>query len=244
MPSYIFMGTVLVDSVRITSTRLTADFEATDSTPACSIKAQVIENHVLARVKAAGELSDDACDEVRNLVQQFAYDACIAEGITGGIWIAVAINMCIGPSGAIRMSFDNRATKLRNIFVRRGIDSDDLVPLYLHKDGYFLRLALHDVNNGLADTMFMRSHFYRAMESLRNSVAPKNQYGTVANQWKAFRYALGIKRENYALQPNQAERHADYSDHTMPSREEVQALEAAIADIVCRYVKWFKTNKM
>lgn len=244
MLSYIFIGTVLVDSVRITSTRLTADFEATDSKPACSIKAQVIENHVLARVKAGAELSDDACYEIRELVRQFAYDACIAEGITGGVWVAVAINECIGPSGNIRMSFDNRALKLRNIFARRGIDRDDLLPLYLHEGGYFLRLALHDINSGLADSMFMRSHFYRAMESLRNSVAPKSQYGSVAKQWEVFRGELGLKRGNYALRPDQAERHADYTVHTMPSRKEVHVLQAAVADVVCRYVKWFKRNKL
>lgn len=224
--------------------RLASKLEAGPDFPAGDVSVQITDNRVVARFVTDKILSDVECATIRNVVQDVASSVCDSAAILEGAWTVVTIDTCLRPDGQLRMRFSNAWQRLKLAFQERGINANDIASINLHPDGFFLRLALDDLNAGLMEPKFMRSHFYRAIESLRNSVSPLAQAVDRAKRWEAFRAALDIDRAQIALLTNHAERHGDYGVAPPMSAQEVDMTLASIAEIVTKYVRWFKAYKL
>ena len=154
---------------------------------------------------------------------------------------AVFVDSCVGPDGRLRMYFGNAVLRLQQAFASRKVTSEDIISINLHERGFHLRLALDDINHGLANPKFMRSHFYRAVESLRHSVTGSLGLAESA-QWEAFRNKLNIDRARIEALMHHPERHGDYARALPMSSSEVEVILEIIAEVISQYVKWFKAN--
>jgi len=244
METFLFIGTVLPDTNRISSPPVGVMLEAERDYPSGTVTIQVADNRLIASFVTAKKLTDDECATMRNVVQDIASSVCDAAAIIEGAWTIVTIDTCLYFDGSIRMRFSNASQRLKLAFQEHAVVSNDITAINQHPDGFFLRLALDDLNAGLMEGKFLRSHIYRAVESLRNSVAPANENTDRSKCWEIFRTALGIEHSHVALLTNHAERHGDYANADPMSSQEVDVALCGIADLISRYVRWFKAKKL
>lgn len=244
MPTYVYVGTVLPDTNRISSPLITVQLPSGPDYPPVKVNVQIADNRVIASCEIDAEFSDIACATIRNIVQDVASSICDSVAIVQGAWTIVTIDSCISMDGRFRARFSNAFDHLKKAFARSGVIFSDIAQINLHPEGYPLRLALDDINSGLMEIKFMRSHFYRAAEALRRSVSPPSPRRNNRQSWEDFRIALGISREQIELFAHHAERHGDYGNAVPLASTEVDLILDAIADLISRYVNWFKENRL
>ncbi len=244
MTTYVYIGTVLPDTTRISSPLVTVHLPAGPDYPQVSINTQIADNRVVSSCEIEATLSEVACATLRNIVQDVASSICDSAAILQGAWTVVTVDSCLNADGSIRARFSNTLPHLKEAFAQCKVTSEDIAQINLHPDGYFLRLALDDLNSGLMEMKFMRSHFYRAVESLRRSICPASLGLTNAQSWETFRAALDIERDQIELFVHHAERHGDYENAVPLIGLEVDRIVDAIADLISRYVRWFKANRI
>ena len=244
MHTYLFIGTVLPDSTRVTVTNKNVTLEAGPDYPAGTVSIQIINNRVIGTFLTEVELTDVGCLTVRNIVQGVASSICDVVALMDGAWTYVTIDTCLNSNCTIRMQFGNSEYHLASVFKSKDITSEDIFIIIEHPEGFYLHQALSDVNSGLMQAKFMRSHFYRAVESLRNSVTSETKNSDDKKNWEAFRTALGIERIHVDIFQDNNERHANYSITVPMSGKEVEVALAGIAEIISKYVRWFKANRL
>lgn len=244
MKTFIFIGTVLPDTARVSSPDLDVRLDRGMDYPSGTIRVRINDNRVIGIFRTEQALTDVGFATIRNIVKDIASSICNAAAIVQGAWTVVTVDTSIDVDGNTQRRFSNASDRLRAAFQRYGITADDITLINQHADGYFLRLALDDLKAALMDQKFMRSHMYRAVESLRNSVAPSSIYGERANCWKAFWKTLDVDRSKVKNFSYQEERHADYASARPLSSEEVDANLDAIVCILFRYIGWFKSTKL
>jgi hypothetical protein len=244
MPTFVYIGAVLPETVRVSSRAIAVSLSAAADYPATTINLQIVDNRVVASCQVDSDLSDVACATLRNIVKDVASSVCDSVAIVQGAWTVVTIDTCLNPNGTVRARFSNASPSLKRAFARNAVSSDDIVRINLHKDGYSLRLALDDINSGLMEPKFMRSHFYRAVEALRVSSSPPGSSTSGANAWETFRNATGVERAQIEILANHAERHGDYGNANPMSNADVDAAVEAMASIMGRYIAWFKRTKL
>lgn len=244
MQTFLFIGSVLPETSRISSPQIGVKLEAGPDFPAGDVSVQITDSRVVARFLTDRGLTDIECATLRNVVQDVASSICDSASILEGAWTVVTIDTCLTSDGQLRMRFSNASHRLKLAFQEQGVSASDIASINLHADGFFLRLALDDLNAGLMEPKFMRSHFHRAIESLRNSVLPVAEGLDRAKRWEAFRAALDLDRAQIAVFTNHAERHGDYGVAPPMSAQEVDVTLVGIAEIVTKYVRWFKANKL
>lgn len=242
MFKYTFIGTVLPETTRINAAGISVNLEAGPDYPEAQINMHIVDNKVVTTCHVAVELSDVACATLKNIVQDANSSLCDAVAILQGAWTVVAIQLCLNSEGIIRMKFGNSSERLKLGFEQNGVNINDIVSINLHPNGFFFRLALDDLNIGLMEGKFMRSHFYRAIESLRRSICPPSDNLTNAQSWEIFRNTLGVTREQIELFAHHAERHGDYRNAIPLSGAEVDNALDTIAYIFGSYVRWFRAN--
>lgn len=212
--------------------------------PAGEVIVQITDNRVTASFRSEESLTDVGCATMRNIVQDVASSICDSAALLEGAWTIVSIDSCLNSDGTIRMRFSNASDKLRKAFHDRQTTSEDISEINQHPQGFYLRLALDDLNAALMERKFMHSHMFRAVESLRHSVAPQDENTDRKKSWEKFRTALGIDRNHLLLQRNDAERHGDFGNAASMSSHEVDDYFVAIADLIARYIRWFKATKI
>lgn len=240
---YTYVGTVLPDSTRINSPVVDVQLAAGPDHPAFRLRTQILDNRVVAVSDVAEDLSDVECLTIRNIVADATSSICDSAAILEGAWTVVIVDTCIGPNGLLRMRFSNALPRLKEEFARHDVCSSDIVAINLHPQGFHLRLAFDDLNSGIMDVKFLRSHCYKAVESLKNSVSAEQNLN--ANEkWTHFRKSLGVDRATLEHLVHQEERHGDYSKARPMSGAEVDSVLAAIAEVIGAYVSWFRREKL
>ena len=211
--------------------------------PELTLQTQILDNRVVSLCDVPETLNDTACLTIRNIVEDFASSICDSVAILEGAWTIVAIDTCVGPDGLIRMRFSNATPRLKEELANQNVSPDDIASINLHSQGFHFRLALDDLNAGLMEKKFLRSHCYKAVEAMKNSVCagldlPSNQ------KWVHFREALHIERDTLDLLVHQEERHGDYANARPLSGAEMASVLAAIAKVIGAYVAWFKRERL
>lgn len=243
MYNYTFVGSILPGSTRIEAQGVSVMFEAGEDYPAVNIKISISKNMVFAACATETEFTDQSCATVRNIAEHLTDSICQSVAVLQGAWTVVTIDACLNADGSIRMRFSNASALLQEAFTKHGVTPQDIFMNNQHPDGFFLRLALDDINSGLTG-QFMRSHFYHAVESLRRSVCPPSAEVNNVQSWQTFRDELGISREQIELLADHAERHADYRNAVPLTGSESRAVQEAIAQIIGSYIDWFKRKKL
>lgn len=244
METYYFVGIIFSDSIRITTKEVIVDTPKTLSLPKSAIYLRVMDNHILAKVETKEKIKNKKRFlELSEWVKSIASSACITQAVCTGAWISVAINSCFSKDEDEVISFNNLSKPLANAFKKNHLIAEDVISIYQHKEGFFLRLALEDVNAGLSNQLFMHSHFYRAIESLRNSVAPQQNFPNRKECWEVFRKELKIPGSFVILNVSQAERHGDYKNFLGFTDAYKSKLFKEMAYIITKYVEWFNQVK-
>ena len=242
MTAYTYKGYVLPETTRISASPVAVQLPAGPDYNPVIIKVQIADNSVTATCHTDEDLTEVGCATLRNIVKDIASSVCVSAALASGAWTIVVIDTCFNPDGSIRGKFSNASESLRAAYVRHKVAVEDIMRINRHEAGYFLRLALDDLNSGLIQPKFMRSHLYRSVESLRRSVAPLSDGVSNNQSWDNFRTTLGIAREKIELFSHHAERHGDYSNAVPMSGAQVDQVIDAILEIISSYIRWFKKS--
>lgn len=237
--TYLFIGMVFPDTVRINSPKVGLTLEQGADYPAGDVETQILDNRVIANFKTLQQLSDVGKATIRNIVADHASSICDAATIVNGAWASVLVDTCLGPDETVVVRFGSCSSALQKAFAEQGITPSRVGAVNLHKEGYFLRLALNDMRNGLRDIKFMRSNFYRAIESLRNGISRSENISDRTKQWEYFRTQLDLKKNEIEQFIHHPERHAEYHLAIPLASSEVDELQVLLAKIVTKYINWF-----
>jgi hypothetical protein len=240
---YTYFGSVLPDTTRVSSPTIGVSMVAGPDYPALSLRTQILDNRVVAVCDASETLDDVACLTIRNIAEDVASSICDSVAILEGAWTIVLIDTCVGPDGAVRMRFGNSLPRLKEEFSKQNVSSDDIASINLHPEGFHFRLALDDLNAGLMEQKFLRSHCYKAVEALKNSVCAGLDLRS-NEKWAHFRQMLHVERDTLECLVHQEERHGDYANARQLSAVEMDLVLTAIAKVIGAYVEWFKREKL
>lgn len=240
---YTYVGTVLPDTNRINSSVIAVQHPAGADHPTLKLRIQVLDNRIIAACDVSEELNDVACLTIRNIVEDVASSVCDSVALLQGAWTVVTVDTCVDSDGRVRMHFSNTVPRLKEEFARRQVTPEDITAINRHSQGFHLRLALDDLNAGLMEKKFLRSHCYKVVEALKNSVTAGERLSG-KKKWNRFREALGVDRTTLDCLIHQEERHGDYANARPMSGAEVGNVLAAIAEVISAYIRWFRREKL
>lgn len=244
MFKYIFIGNVLPDSVRVNSPLIRVAVEASDC-PSGDMDIQIIDSRIVVTAKMENELDAVAKATLYNIVNDVADSACSTGLLVEGFWAVANIDTCINHDGSIERRIVSASIELKEQFKKLGVTATRLEKIYAHSDGFYLRLAVDDIIEGIRKQKFIRGHFYRATESLCQSVAKESRLNSNnRNKWENFWEKLSINPDDFRTYiANHDERHANYSElKPLDANEKGKVFETA-ARILARYISWFEGIK-
>ncbi len=240
---YIFIGSVIPESTRISSPKVKVSLPAGPDYPALRLRTQILDNRVISVCDVEDALHEIGCLTVRNIVRDVASSICDSVALLQGAWTVVTVDTCVGPDGAVRMRFSNSLPRLKKEFAQQQVQPQDIMLINSHPQGFHLRLALDDLNSGIMEMKFLRTHCYKAVEALKNSVCAGVSMSK-DQQWRYFREAIGVQRDTLERLVHQEERHGDYAGARPLSGADVGAVLHAIAHVISAYIAWFKRDKL
>lgn len=241
---YIFVGTVLPDSVRINiGLKIGREIKGEPDCPDGRLQVEISDNRIIASFITEETLTEVGISTVRNSVVDMAWSICDSVSLLKGAWTIVRIDTCIGPSGEIVATFRSHHSVLQSRFEEIGITFEQVFAINCHAQGFFFRLALTDLRFGLMDLKFLRSHLYRAVEALKQSVA-KKILGAELNeqkdkQWQVFRDELDLKRSDIEQFRHNPERHGAYDEATPLTSAEIDQVFNGFVSLIAAYMGWF-----
>ena len=198
------------------------------------------DNQIIADFETASALTEVAIATVRNFVKDVAAGLCRCLAVLDGTWAIAMVTSAEAPDGSTTL-FDEVTPPLKQEFVTGGISPADLALVTGHHQGFYLRNAIDNTAMGLLEPKFSRIHFYCAIEALRTSMAPDKADG---QQWELFRNTLGVTYEQISSLTDNALRHGDYANASTFTSAERDAAIRFVGQIICRYVAWFKREKI
>lgn len=240
---FTYFGVVLPDTTRVSSPIIGVSIPSGPDYPALTLQTQILNNRVVAVCDVPESLEDGACLTIRNIAEDVASSICDSVAILEGAWTIVVIDTCVGPDGLVRMRFSNALPRLKEEFSHQGVSSRDIATINLNPQGFYLRLALDDLNSGLMEKKFLRSHCYKAVEALKNSVCSGLDLSS-DEKWANFREVLNVERDTLERLVHHEERHGDYASARPLSGAEMDSVLAAIAKVISAYVAWFNREKL
>ncbi|MGA9853337.1 MAG: hypothetical protein WBR15_10455 [Gammaproteobacteria bacterium] len=247
MPQYTFVGTVLPDTARINSPVVHVHMDPVPDCPEINCDVQIFDNRLIAAVIANSELTNTGFATLRNICEDIAASICDSASLLEGAWTAPIIDTCLGADGRIMRRFNAiSAPELKEYLARSGVTMPRIEAVYKHQDGFYLRHTITDLVSGLQRPQFMRTLYYRALESLRNSIGehlsiPANES---ADRWDAFHSLMGTNRHDLQILERHDERHGNYGSLQPLSSAEKAQIFQLIARVLANYLSWFETQKL
>lgn len=235
-------GHIVSPSLRVSGPSLKVDLPATPDKPAGGLEVQIRDNQFEAVFETSTPLTEVGYATLCNDVQDVAGAACHCSSLLEGTWALAIVTTVENEEGTFRRSVSHVDPTLKRVFANYSIGPADFFRVCQHPDGYHLRNALDNVNLALLATKFARVHLYIAIEALRNSVASgaKNK----AVQWEVFRSTVQVTQDQINKVEDHALRHGDFQNAVPLSGAEFDVAKAVIAEIISKYVVWFRQTKL